>query len=154
MATPTVTITVGGIPISEMGANSTTAADGAESHLHMMYVQSVCGDERHQWVVFPPAMGGLGLADGTPLHPNQMLYLHRKQAFQGNRTKWFSHRANTAQDFLTSLEVVARQGYDFIEPVVVPLEVDDYRDVWSGDTPHKALRAVDRSLKPFGLSVK
>ena len=155
MSTPTVTITVGGVPVSAMTRTpfegDVAELDGA---LHMMYVQAVKGDRRVQWVVFPPAVSALSLPSGVTANPNTVLVLNRTQEFAGNRSKWFHKHVASYASLAMDLTKFGEQEYALFEPVVVPLETDDYQTAWSGDTPHKALRAVDRSLKPFGLSVK
>lgn len=155
MSTPTVTITVGGVPVSAMSKTPFTGdvaeLDGA---LHMMYMQATKGDRRVQWVVFPPAVAALTLPSGVTANPNTVLVLNRTQEFEGNRSKWFHKHVSSYAALAQDLTKHSEQDYALIEPVVVPLETDDYQTVWSGDTPHKALRAVDRTLKPFGLSVK
>lgn len=125
--------------------------DGA---LHMLYVQAVKDDRRVQWVVFPPAIAALSLPNGVTANPNTVLVLNRTQEFAGNRSKWFHKHVSSYPALAQDLTKHGEQGYAVSEPLVTPLETDDYQTAWSGDTPHKALRAVDRTLKPFGLSVK
>jgi hypothetical protein len=155
VSTPTVTITVGGVPVSAMTKTPFTGdvseLDGA---LHMLYVQAVKDDRRVQWVVFPPAVAALSLPSGVTANPNTVLVLNRTQEFVGNRSKWFHKYVNSYASLAQDLTKFGEQGYALTEPVVTALETDDYQTVWSGDTPHKALRAVDRTLKPLGLSVK
>jgi hypothetical protein len=155
VSTPTVTITVGGVPVSAMTKTPFTGdlaeLDGA---LHMLYVQAIKDDRRVQWVVFPPAVSALVLPSGVTANPNTVLILNRTQEFVGNRSKWFHKYVNSYGAFGMDLTKFGEQGYALSEPVVTPLETDDYQTAWSGDTPHKALRAVDRTLKPLGLSVK
>lgn len=155
MTSPTVTITVGGVPVSAMTKTpfegDVAELDGA---LHMMYVQATQGDRRVQWVVFPPAVSALSLPNGITANPNTVLVLNRTQEFEGNRSKWFHKYVNSYAAFAQDLTKFGEQGYALIEPVVTPLETDDYQSVWSGNTPHKALRAVGRTLAPLGISVK
>lgn len=123
-----------------------------EAGLHMLYVQAVKDETRVQFVVFPPAREALGAAShkGDPL-----LLLKRTQERVGNRSKWFhSQIHDKAQVLQTELAGLEASGYLLGAPVAVPLEKDDYVSAWNGNTPHKALRAVDRALRPLGFSVK
>lgn len=160
--TPTVTITVGGVPIT---ASTTSlpgqhkSAEGSAEHLYMAYVQAVKDDVRYQWVIFPPARADLGVEkDKIPTDGEGEAFhmISRVQRHEGNRSKWFHHKVYEATaPFSDTLRKHAEKGFVVSDPVVVSLEVDDYKAVWnSEDTPHKALRAVDRALKPLGLSVK
>lgn len=151
MATPTVTITVGGVPV---GASSAIAAADAEDALYMTYVQAAKDGKRYQFVLFPNAISALG---APTLSVPTMLFLRRKQERPGNRSKWFHHRMQVAHktQLLSELDKLAERGYELGGLVVVPLEKDDYQSVWNGQTPHKALRAVDRALDAtHSLSVK
>lgn len=142
---PTVTITVTGTTVEPASAEDATAG------LHMLYVQGVKGEQRYQWVIFPPPVTTLDVQD-VPGHP--VLLLQRLQEFSGNRSKWFHHKYVSHGDVATVMGTRDSEGWVLSDPIVVPLEVDDYQAAWKGDTPHKALRAVDRAIKPFGLSVK
>lgn len=147
--TPTVTITVpptGGVPTRSQ----------LEQGLHMLYVQAVKGDERKQWVIFPPAVEQLDIPADKISNGDPVLMLSRHQTFKGNRAKWFHHKVYATSPGLTE-ELVAASGDGWIVGglTVVPLELDDYQAAWSGDTPHKAMRAIGRHIeKAHGLSVK
>lgn len=149
---PTVTITVGGVPVG--AAAPAAPAEDAALHLHMTYVQAVRGDQRYQYVVFPPAIEALGAPKvGEPT----LLFLRRKQEFKNNRSKWFHNRFSKRQNTTlpNELKNLEEQGWLIGGVVVVPLEVDDYLEAWRGETPHKALRAINRALEAaHGLTVK
>lgn len=135
---PTVTITVTGT------TPDPATAEDAERGLHMLYMQARKGDERHQWVVFPPAVTTLNV-EGQ--NGNPILVLHRVQEFKGNRSKWFHHKHLHHGEVARTLTQRQEEGYILSEPLVVPLEVDDYTKTWAGETSHKALRAVDRTIQ-------
>jgi hypothetical protein len=123
-----------------------------EAGLHMLYVQAVKGDERRQFVLFPHARKELGV---TPEGSDPLLLLKRTQDFPGNRSKWFHHKLyDKGQALHTELASLETQGFTLGAALAVPLETDDYQKAWSGDTPHKALRAVDRALRPLGITLK
>lgn len=149
MSTPTVKITVGGKVYDGSVAAEETDPEVLKSSLFMMYVQGVKGDQRHQFVVFPPALAALDVESAG----GRVLLLARKQEFAGNRSKWFHFKMERAQA-VSEIESVQNSGFVLTAALAVPLEVDDYRKAWSGDTPHKALRAVDRALTAQGLSLK
>lgn len=134
---PTVTITVSGT------TPDPATAEDATRGLHMLYVQAIKGDERQQWVVIPPAVSTL---DVEKQNGNPVLVLSRVQEFKGNRSKWFHHKHHNHGEVARTLTQRAEDGYIVSEPVVIPLEVDDYQKAWKGETPHKALRAVDRTI--------
>lgn len=150
VATPTVTITVAGAPVTA----TTTPLGDAETlreGLHMLYAQVVKGDERRQWIVFPPANNVLGTKGNAP---GILLMLARHQQHAGNRSKWFESKvyANSLAQELTRYE---SDGWTIGGIVTVPLELDDYLAVWEGTTPHKAIRAVNRHLEAaYGITVK
>lgn len=146
MATPTVTITVAGSPVAPVVSDSVL-----ESHLHMVYAQAVKGDERRQWVVFPPQVAALGCAGDNP---GIVLILSRHQTFAGNRSKWFQSKSYVGT-LAEQLTTYAAQGWTTGGVVAVPLEKDDYLSAWGGDTPHKAMRAVSRQTEAaYGITVK
>lgn len=153
MSTPTVTITVAGSPVT-----STAPSDPAtlEASLHMLYVQAVKGEERKQWVIFPPAVEALGIDSAHIKTGSPVLQLARHQTFKGNRAKWFHTKVYPNTPGLTEdLTVAAADGWVVSGLTVIPLEKDDYQEVWAGETPHKALRAVGRYIeKSYGLSIK
>jgi hypothetical protein len=123
-----------------------------EAGLHMLYVQALMGQERRQFVLFPHARKELGVT-GEASDP--LLLLKRTQEFPGNRSKWFHHKLyDKGQALHTELASLETQGFTLGAALVVPLEVDDYQKAWAGDTPHKALRAVDRALRPLGITLK
>ena len=52
-------------------------------------------------------------------------------------------------------QVAVSSGMEISGVTVIPLELDDYREVWTGVTPTKALRAVDRAIQQaHGIHVK
>ena len=117
----------------------------------MLYAQAIKGDERRQWVVFPPKVKALGTDEDAP---KIVLILARHQAFAGNRSKWF-HSHNYAGSLAETLGTYAGDGWTVGGVVTVPLEKDDYLAAWGGDTPHKAMRAVSRQLEAaYGITVK
>lgn len=171
MTTPTITISVSGVPVAATstaipstpvaGMATATAASSEVStkSLYMAYVQAVKGDKREQFIVFPPAvetLGVLGVTDKWTGVGKRLLALHRTQSFSGNRSKWFEKYfyTDTNQTLLSDLDNLTNRGYEIGGLVVVPLEVDDYVKVYNGITPTKAIRAIDRALKTIGLSIK
>lgn len=159
MTTPTVTISVSGVPITATTTSIPTSGGAADATqtLYMMYVQATKDEQRYQWVVFPPARAELGVnEDLVPEAPETVYMLSRVQRQKGNRSKWFHHRLYpTSTPLAETVASHAAQGFEVGPVVAVPLEDDDYQAVWNtGETPHKALRAVDRALNGMGLSVK
>lgn len=144
-AIPTVTIKVGGVPVTPTsgvtGFNVLT-----EDNLFMLYVQAHKDSRRNQYIVFPPAVEELAHKTDT-----MCLLLRRTQAFPGNRSKWFTHRIPAGQLPAWILDSGDEWNYDVA--IVVSLEQDDYRMVWEGKTPHKAIRAIDRALRTQGTSI-
>lgn len=153
MSIPTVTITVTG------SAPSTEDAETLASGLHVLYVQATKFStsrgsmKRRQFILFPHANPTLGV---EPTAGNPLLLLKRTQDFEGNRSKWFHHKVYEApsQALQSELADLAKRGYELAAPLAVPLEQDDYVAAWNGETPHKAMRAVDRALASIGLSIK
>lgn len=155
MATPKVTITIGGKVVSGGSDVATDTPPITEDNLFMTYVQATLGDVRRQWIVFPPAQTALGCTQDTPENVKTS-YLFREQSFVGNRSKWFFHKI---YDYNTPLSQtvsnLAASGWKLAGPFVVPLEMDDYKKYHNdSSTPHKALRAVDRVLEDNNLSIK
>jgi len=142
---PTVTIKVGGIPVTP-ASGVTRLSTPTEDHLFMLYVQASKGPRRNQYIVFPPAIEAL-----TDKADPSCLMLRRSQAFAGNRSKWFTHRIPAGQLPAWILDSGDEWNYDVA--IVVSLEQDDYRMVWEGKTPHKAIRAIDRALRTQGTSI-
>jgi hypothetical protein len=142
MGAPHVTITV-------TGASATSGSvdkDTLIKSLYMTYMQSVDGDRRHQWIVFPPAVEALGVdAQKVSGSAGRIKVLHRTQEFEGNRSKWF-HQDRDSAFLLEAIETCRKGGQKVSGPVLVQLELDDYLSVWEGSTPHKAIRAVDREI--------
>lgn len=130
-------------------------AENAEKNLFGMYVQAVKGNVRYQWVIFPPAIEALGVKELRGMAP-KFAYIQRTQQHEGNRSKWYHMRQwDSSTPFEQTLQSHIEKGYTVSEPVVVPLELDDYLAVWNNrETPHKYLRAVDRVLQPLGLKIK
>lgn len=164
MTTPTVTVTVGGVPITATTTSIPTAdasKETLEKGLHMVYAQATKGDVREQFVVLPPAVEALGVNKdrlyNAEAGKSRFFYLHRVQNFKGNRSKWFSgffypEHGSTLTSRLTTL---AEADWEIGGVVVAPLELDDYLKFYNeGETSHKALRAVDRALTAIGLSIK
>lgn len=150
MSAPTVTIT-----LKPKSALSVVEREELASGLHMLYVQAVKGEVRHQWVVFPPPCSALDVK--SPGSEGQMLLLERVQQHEGNRSKWFHRRfpvAKATERLQSELTTLSQDGYTVGGVVAVPLEEDDYKEAWNGVTPHKALRAVDRALRPYKITVK
>jgi hypothetical protein len=103
-------------------------------------------------VIFPPPVTTLEV-QAVPGHP--VLVLQRLQEFKGNRSKWFHHKFTVHADVSAQIKQKEDEGWFLLGPVVVPLEVDDYQAAWSGKTPHKAIRAVERAtLAVLGTTVK
>lgn len=149
---PTVTITVTGA--GAMSGAPLSKEERIEA-LHMYYVQAVKGDQRKQWILFPPAYADLGAEGGDPT--GQALLLNRTQEFPGNRSKWFRQTIapkDPNNGLSTALTQHEADGWVISGHTVVPLEHDDYVNVWTGETPHKAIRAIDRAIRPLGLQTK
>lgn len=138
---PRVTIKVKDGTVGFTESNGTTEPNGGG--LFMVYLQAVNGDRRMQWVLFPPAMG-----KHIPNSPGstKFLLLSREQAFAGNRSKWVHSHRNSAEFMSRDVKYARTMGFSEGSPVLVPLELDDYVAAWTGTTPHKALRAVDREI--------
>lgn len=142
---PTVTIKIKGV---------TDSAAPTEDDLYMMYMQATKGDARQQWIVFPPAVAGFGDIKASDLGKGK--YLSRTQSFPGNRSKWFHYTfpAGDSSVVLSKIETLREDGWAVTSPILVKLEAEDYITTWRGDTSHKAMRAVDRALAPYKISVK
>lgn len=121
----------------------------SEESLFMTYFQCTKGDRRRQWIVIPPGVSALDTQDST----GRFRILGRTQEFVGNRSKWF-HSQGDAFSILTAISNLDKDGWTFHSPIVVKLEVDDYRKMWTGETSHKAIRAINRAIAPYGLSIK
>ena len=162
MTTPTVTVTVGGVPITATTTSlPTTGTDKEtlEKGLHMLYAQATKGEERRQYVLLPPAVEALGVQKGRLYNGagDRFFYLYRTQSFKGNRSKWFSGfmYSEHGQTLASTLTTLSESGWEIGGVVVAPLELDDYLKFYNeGETSHKALRAVDRALTAIGLSIK
>lgn len=153
MSTPTVKITVTTAAVVEP---SDADLDDLIAGLHMLYVQATKDDKRYQFVLFPQARKVLGVPEDKIYAGDPMLLLRRKQEFPKNRSKWFHHRVHDAptQALQSDLAGLESRGYTLSAALAVPLEQDDYIAAWSGETPHKAMRAIGRALKPLGIDVK
>lgn len=152
MAIPKVTIRING---AEAGTTQNVAQSAAEDSLHMVYLQGVRtlgdADQRHQMVVFPPQTKALGIEHGDG---ESVMVMFRTQEFEGNRSKWFfSLETKISLDGLIQ-DLQSQDGYDFNLTVASPLEWDDFQKAWSKETPHKALRHIDKALAPFNTTVK
>jgi hypothetical protein len=146
-STPKVSITL-------LNAVSDEEKAAMESGLHMLYVQAQKGQQRYQWVVFPPAQAALGITEDAP---DECVLLERFQASKGNKAKWFHKRLPTAQTtaLLDVLREKAKEGFTPGYPLAVKLQLDDYRQVWNDKTtPHKALRHIDYALRPYKITLK
>lgn len=156
MATPKVTITIGGKVVSGGSVGDEPAkAPITEENLFMTYFQATLGDVRRQWIFFPLASTALGCSKNSNDNV-KAVYLYREQSFSGNRSKWFTHAQYEGSSTIaqTLTELVA-SGWKISDPYVVPLEQDDYiKFSDGGGTPHKAIRAIDRVLEDFNLSTK
>ena len=144
---PTITIKVGGVPITP-ASGVTEPSTLTEDGLFMLYVQACKDNARNQFIVFPPAVQSLAHKTDPAC-----LLLRRTQSFPGNRSKWFTHRVPSPAQ-LAARVMDSGEGWEYDVSVVVPLEADDYRMVWEGKTPHKAIRAIDRALRgEYGTSI-
>ena len=160
MATPTVTITVGGVPVTATRGGVPAEDVPGEDALYMLYVQAVKGEQRKQWLVFPPALESLGVKSARVKSDKTLLMLARIQTEPGNRSKWFQHTIitdgegnNTLRNTLNNL--IQSEGWEVGFALAIPCELDDYLKAWNDQaTPHKAMRAVDRALRPYGQTVK
>lgn len=136
-------------------------AEDLANNLHGVYMQVVKGSVRKQWVVFPPPLEVLGVNmsrqnGGDPSLIPKYCYMYRTQNHAGNRSKWFHAKIwDSSRPISNLIEDYTSTGWEPSDPVVVPLEVDDYLKVWNeGVTPQKYIRAIEKTLKPFGLTVK
>lgn len=126
------------------------------TNLYGIYMQATKGAVRQQWIILPPPLTSLGVKNlGRGAEP-LFMYLNRTQQYAGNRSKWFHMKQWHTSDTLTSeFKKLLDDGWSVIDPVVVPIEVDDYLAVWNErKTPHKYIRAIDRVINPMGLSTK
>lgn len=153
---PTVAVSVGGSVVTPGAVSSGLSDEVPADALHMLYVQAVKEDVRYQWVVFPPASAALGVAENRVTAQAPLAMLARVQRTVGNRSKWFRHNIyDLDSHFLSTLRKHANDGFTLGGVVAVPLEQDDYLEVWNENkTPTKAMRAVDRQLRPLGITVK
>lgn len=142
---PTVVIKIKGVA---------TTSDPTEDDLYMMYLQAVKGEVRTQMIVFPPAV--LGFGDIKQEFLGKGKYLARTQDFPGNRSKWFHYTFPEGDSgvVLNKIQTLREEGWKVTAPVLVKLEAEDYIETWQGITSHKAMRAVDRALAPYKISVK
>lgn len=148
-STPKVSITL-------LNAVSEEEKAAMEQGLHMLYVQAQKGQERHQWVVFPPAQAALGIV-GAEASNSECIMLERFQASKGNKAKWYHKRLPTGQteSLLDVIRERAREGFTPGYVLAVPLQLDDYQQLWNDQTtPHKALRHVDYALRPYKITLK
>lgn len=141
---PKVTIKIKGVD------TSTDQPKITEDNLYMMYLQAVHGDYRRQWIVIPPNTPSLDSGNSGGMFK----MLTRVQTFAGNRSKWVHSLVNETDFLNLVVKNYDNDDWTFIDPIVVKLEVDDYRKMWDGETSHKAIRAVDRALAPYGITVK
>lgn len=170
-STPSTTTSVGPVttttttttaPIYSTSAPSAPAhptvvdANDQADNLFGIYMQATKGTVRQQWIILPPPVAALGVKgiDSGPVPT--LTYLNRTQQHEGNRSKWFHMRQwETSEPLDRHFKSLLDDGWALIDPVVVPIELDDYLKVWNNrETPHKYIRAIDKVLKPMGLSTK
>lgn len=137
--------------------------------LNMVYVEAnsnAYSGRRAQWVIFPPLGWHVQRAEDvkTLVFPT----LVRTQTFKGNRARWaLRHIApRRLETTLVSLQEATYHNnlsgerepeWEVSTPYLVPLEIEEYEDMNAGmknGVPQKALRAVSRELKPFGITIK
>lgn len=158
----TTTTTTSTAPIYSTSAPSTPAhptvtdANELADNLFGIYMQATKGAVRQQWIILPPPVAVLGVKNIDTGPVPVLTYLNRTQQHEGNRSKWFHMRQwETSEPLHREFAKLLNEGWAVAEPVVVPIELDDYLKVWNERaTPHKYIRAIDKVLKPMGLSTK
>lgn len=121
------------------------------------FLEARKGDQRAQWMLFPPLLDGYGLQDET-LSLGSMRFIKRKMDRPGHRAKWGTTARSTPLEIEAKLKLELDQyesvGWQIMEPIVIELEADDYMKVWENKdsvvTPYKALRHVEAVAKTRG----
>ena len=112
------------------------------------------GQQRTQWLLFPPACANLG----AELDEGWGRFLKRKIEKAGHRAKWSDF---TRRDFgevsgkaVLEMEQYASTGWEVRAPIVILMDQDDYQLAMTADasvpTPYKALRHVEAVAKKRG----
>ena len=141
-AAPRLTIKVNGVPVSS--GEATSPSGDAKDHLYMFYFQTVKGEQRNQWIVFPPPVEEL-LPEYFSTRERQ-LTLSRTQTFAGNRSRWSPSYVYSPDTLTTIVTDLVARGHEVGGLLVVPLELDDMAEAYNLATPQKALRSIDRLL--------
>lgn len=155
MATiPEVIIKIGGVPVTSV-SDAESVSPKVEDHLYMTYVEAVNTESHHrqQYLIFPPICKELGL--GVQDSDLSTRSLARRQGTgYGMRTRW-GIKVRTPQRFGEEFETLVEFGFTISEPILIPLELEDYLEFYNTDnTPTKALRHVDKVLSHFNISLK
>lgn len=152
----TTTTTTTSIPVGLSPSLAPAPAEDLENNLFGVYMQATKGAVRQQWIILPPPIAELGVKNIDTGPVPVLTYLNRTQQHEGNRSKWFHMRQwATSEPLDREFKKLLNDGWQVSDPIVVPIELDDYLKVWNERaTPHKYIRAIDKVLKPMGLSTK
>lgn len=155
MATiPEVIIKIGGVPVTSV-SDAAAVSPKAEDHLYMMYVEAVNTESHHrqQYLIFPPKSNELGTGEQDSSLLTRALS-RRQGTGYGMRTRW-GVKLYPPQRFGSEFEQLVKFGYTLSEPILIPLELEDYLEFYTTDnTPTKTLRHIDKVLSHFNISLK
>lgn len=123
--------------------------------LYAVFIECRQGEQRAQWMLFPPALPHLGV-EHDPAGAQR--FIKRRMTKKGHRAKWSTTQRRTAEELEKKLHLELDQyestEWVFVDPIVIELEFDDYLKVWEGQaaaaTPYKALRHVEAVAKKRG----
>ncbi len=129
--------------------------DNSLDGLYAVFLEAVNGQQRAQWMLFPPASFAFGV-DHDP--EGAQRFMKRRLDKPGHRAKWKTVQKTTSAGLEEKLRLELDQyestGWIIRQPVVIRLEQDDYEKVWANktdaDTPYKALRHVEAVTKKRG----
>lgn len=132
-------------------------------HRYAVFCEARKAGTRAQYVVYAPnpAIIGHGLKNSFD---GGSVMMRRTLSPSKGRAKWSWYRATSpaiATELVDRLVGHDNAGWTVMEPVLVFIEDDDFKrvysvtdsDRWSPRTPYKMLRAVDRILAPRGYRV-
>jgi hypothetical protein len=99
-----------------------------------------------QWLSFPPPLEELGVEG--PLEVSR--FLKRRRMFPTQKPTWSTipstSRGGAAAKLKLEMDQYLSTGWEFFQPVVVQLPLDDYLKLWKpgkAETPYKVLRHVE-----------
>lgn len=129
--------------------------DNSFDGLYAAFFEAVNGEQRTQWMLFPPAVFSYG-AEHNP--EGAQRFIKRRLEKAGHRAKWRTVQRRTDSSLREKLALELDQyestGWIIRQPIVIRLEQDDYEKVWSNaevaSTPYKAIRHVEAVAKKRG----